>query len=1106
MNNKNITPEDVLNLFESAGLSRSNPYNIVIQGQVQALAKMSPSERLELLKEVAGARVYDDKKKESLKILEETAPKLEKIEEILEMLNERLNALEKEKEELKIYQQFDRDRRALEYTIKEIELKETINKLNELDQNRSEEANKSSELFNQLVQLQNQIKTIEKELKSYNNDVLNKQKEREILLTEKSEYIKKLSTGEFYLEDIKDDKNQETNQRLKLENELKNLKKEIESCRKELEEVDPKYLKSVETEQKLNEKIMDNERRVHDLYSKQGRTSQFKTQKERDEWIVKEVASIKEVMKAKQAQIQSLKEDIKQIESDRTQQEDDLKMRNKHIEELTKEVEDINEKYNKIKKLRDEFADRRKELWRKESDLDAQILNCKNDISRAEGQLETSIPKDLSNGLNALKKIVEKKKLEKKVYGPLIDLFETEDDFITAIEVTAGLSLFHVVVDTDETASKILEELNREKSGRLTLMPLNKIKIREQTYPKTTTAQPITDILEFDHTRFEKAFQQVFGKTLLCSSLESGSSIAKTHNVSCVTLDGDQINNKGALTGGFYDKRFSKIRAMKELNKLRNKVKELEAESVEIKKNIQEVDQRITQIISELQTVETERTKTQHSFQLFMSRARESQAKLNTNKELLERRKISLNELETNLKQLNDSLKSLESEKGTKLLSKLSDDEQKELVTLNNELEKLHLQMNKATQERTSLEQKKRVLEDRLTNNLLLRQVEIENELMSMKFGEHDVAKLQQSSEVGRYRKYVSDIDEKIHLLDENISSLNSKIDEMNETLNKLNKKEKKLTSRLREETKEIEKMFNLRSTLYAKKEDILKRKREIGSLPLESTEKFKDLSYQECTRLLKETKQQLNKYPEVNKKALDQYISFAEERDKFLERKKKMDEERQSINDLMTTLDLQKDEAIERTFKGVSSYFEEVFHELTGGGKASLVMLRKDEESETGPRIRQYKGVDIKVSFTTGKMEQMNQLSGGQQSLVALSLIFAIQRCDPAPFYVFDEIDPALDDRHRLAVSRMIQKQSEDVQFIVTTHRPELINVADKCYRIMFENKVSNIVSVEKEEALSVVSTRQDDDDDNLIEEEELGEEEENEDDEPGRRKRKRE
>jgi len=94
----------------------------------------------------------------------------------------------------------------------------------------------------------------------------------------------------------------------------------------------------------------------------------------------------------------------------------------------------------------------------------------------------------------------------------------------------------------------------------------------------------------------------------------------------------------------------------------------------------------------------------------------------------------------------------------------------------------------------------------------------------------------------------------------------------------------------------------------------------------------------------------------------------------------------------------------------------------------------------------------------------------GGQQSLVALALIFAIQRCDPAPFYVFDEIDPALDDNHRHAVATMIKKQSKVIQFITTSHRPELVAAAHKCYKITFTNRVSNIVSVAQEEALELI------------------------------------
>ena len=81
---------------------------------------------------------------------------------------------------------------------------------------------------------------------------------------------------------------------------------------------------------------------------------------------------------------------------------------------------------------------------------------------------------------------------------------------------------------------------------------------------------------------------------------------------------------------------------------------------------------------------------------------------------------------------------------------------------------------------------------------------------------------------------------------------------------------------------------------------------------------------------------------------------------------------------------------------------------------------------------------VDITVSFTgqSGETRNMNQLSGGQKSLVALTLIFAIQKCDPAPFYLFDEIDSALDTEHRIAVAKMIHELSSDAQFITTTFR----------------------------------------------------------------------
>ena len=106
--------------------------------------------------------------------------------------------------------------------------------------------------------------------------------------------------------------------------------------------------------------------------------------------------------------------------------------------------------------------------------------------------------------------------------------------------------------------------------------------------------------------------------------------------------------------------------------------------------------------------------------------------------------------------------------------------------------------------------------------------------------------------------------------------------------------------------------------------------------------------------------------------------------------------------------------------------------------------------------------------------MKEMAQLSGGQKSLVALALIFAIQKCDPAPFYLFDEIDAALDAQHRIAVADMIHELADGAQFITTTFRPELLEHSSKFYGVKFRNKVSHVDCVTKEEAFDFVDDDQ--------------------------------
>lgn len=156
-----------------------------------------------------------------------------------------------------------------------------------------------------------------------------------------------------------------------------------------------------------------------------------------------------------------------------------------------------------------------------------------------------------------------------------------------------------------------------------------------------------------------------------------------------------------------------------------------------------------------------------------------------------------------------------------------------------------------------------------------------------------------------------------------------------------------------------------------------------------------------------------MKKYNHVNKKALDQFLSFSEQKEKLYKRKEELDVADSKIRELMQTLEMRKVEAIQFTFKQVAKYFTTVFKKLVPQGCGHLVLKTRDsQENDEDSEVASsddFTGIGIRVSFLSSseaEMREMNQLSGGQKSLVALALIFSIQKCDPAPFYLFDEID----------------------------------------------------------------------------------------------------
>jgi structural maintenance of chromosome 3 (chondroitin sulfate proteoglycan 6) len=291
----------------------------------------------------------------------------------------------------------------------------------------------------------------------------------------------------------------------------------------------------------------------------------------------------------------------------------------------------------------------------------------------------------------------------------------------------------------------------------------------------------------------------------------------------------------------------------------------------------------------------------------------------------------------------------------------------------------------------------------------------------------------------------VTELEAKLTAVETEIETTSARIREVEAEREKAQESELRSMQSLQDDLKEIEKLASTMALLAQQRDDCQRKIRELGALPTEAqSDEYRSLASKELSARLTKNLKKLEKFKHVNRKAIDQFMQLNDKRAELVSKKDELEKGKTAIEELIQNLDLKKDEAIMRTFKGISKNFSSVFQQLVPGGKALLRLEKKakkaaaaaaaaDSDAEDlddaaaataedgvpGPGPVEYHGVEIKVSFSgSDKAFELQQLSGGQKTVVALSLIFAIQKCDPSPFYFFDEVDSALDPVYRTAVA----------------------------------------------------------------------------------------
>ncbi|GFF90686.1 chromosome segregation protein sudA [Aspergillus udagawae] len=1084
LDRKNATKSDVMNLLESAGFSRSNPYYIVPQGRVTALTNMKDSERLMLLKEVAGTQVYEARRAESLKIMHETNNKKAKIDELLDFINERLAELEEEKDELRNFQEKDKERRCLEYTIYSREQQEISGILDNLEDQRQTGVEDTDLNRDRFIEGEKGMAQIDAEIAECKQQIEFLKVDKTQLEDERREASKALAQVELRAKSLSE--NQATAQVLKArhDEDLKTVETAIKEREAELEELIPRFNAVRDQEDNIKAQLNEAETTRQRLYAKQGRNSRFRNKSERDKWLQAEIKENHTSISTVQTVMAQTQEDIKELENDIALLEPETERLRQQIDGRGDTVHSVEQQVQAAKDERDRLMDQRKELWREEAKLDSILANASNEVDRAERTLSQMMDHNTSRGIAAVRRIKRQHNLE-GVYGTLAELFEVNDRYRTAVEVTAGQSLFHYVVDTDETATKVLEILQQEKAGRVTFMPLNRLRSKPANLPRANDTIPMIDKLQYD-SAYEKAFNHVFGKTIICPNLQVASQYARSHGVNAITPEGDRSDKRGALTGGFHDSRQSRLDAVKNLTKWRDEYENKKNRGAEIRKELEKLDQVITKSVGELQKLEQQRHQVQHSSGPLRQELRSKRDLLQKKNDSLDAKRKALRNIETNLAALHDQVNAFEAELKTPFQKALSNEEEAQLESLSVVAQDLRRQYQELSAQRSELEARKSILEVELRENLNPRLDQLVSRDTDIADDDGQGNLKETEREMKRLRKSLESLSQRLQKVDESIEKANAQANELEKQKAEIRLELEELARSIEKHQRRMEKNMQKKAALTKQAAECAANIRDLGVLPDEAFTKYKHTDSNTVVKKLHKVNEALKKYSHVNKKAFEQYNSFTKQRETLTNRREELEASQKSIEELISVLDQRKDEAIERTFKQVSREFANIFEKLVPAGRGRLVIQRKtdrvlrqeddmDSDDERAQQsVENYVGVGISVSFNSKHDEQqrIQQLSGGQKSLCALALVFAIQACDPAPFYLFDEIDANLDAQYRTAVAQMLQSISESTngQFICTTFRPEMLHVAEKCYGVSFRQKASTIDVVSREEALKFV------------------------------------
>ncbi len=1053
--------KDVQELFLDTGIGKEG-YSIIGQGQIEKILSGRPEERRELFDEAAGIAKFKRRKQDAIRNLEEERKNLVRIKDIISELEIQMGPLKQQAEKAQKFLAYREELKEQEMKQALLESEQVQGSIKELEEKlfiAKESYQKVEESFEKEKKVYEELEEKEQKQKLawslYQQELSQAKVDREKHEGNCKVYEEKLSALE---------QRKQQNESRKEEFSLKEKERKLEEEKHYLliEKLQNDNKQSLEKEQEiekdyinLKEEIEERQKKVKEktdlIYENKEEFLSLKANLERYQ-IMLDQNALKKADYKKQLLIKKSNAEAVEIE---------LAKKEELLQEFTEKIDS----YQKKKMLRTEEHNK---LVIKLQDLSKCLEEKQIAFHRENSRLESlrNITERYEGFGNSIKRVMEQRNTG--VLGVVSDVIRVKKQYELAMEAALGGSIQNIVTNTEETAKKMIAFLKENKYGRATFLPLTGIFVKAAKNQEVLKEQGVIgygNTLVSVSEEFEKLADFLLGRTLIVDTIDHAISIARKYkqSIRIVTLDGEVINLGGAMSGGAFRHAGNLLGRRREMDDLEKKTKKLLEE-------IKEIQEKITK----LQNTDK---KDSDEFEVIDQKLQELSLQENTaklQKEQLLKQKKELTSLFQGTKEQEQEL--IVQSKGLKtaienLQQEMAESEQKELLT-KQEIEK----EEEKIAEKTKLLQKisSKAENIRMENASVVQKINFEKEHLERLQKEKELQEMEQErifKEIEIFFAQEKEIKEKIKQEIELAKGQQQEIAEKEKESDMLLKKQQKTTQELkvlinhREDMqkqmsgldKECYRLNTQKETKEAKLESLSEymwKEYQVTLLQILEITKRPEESFTELRNKVQELKEKKKALGDVNVNAIEDFRQLSKRYDLFHGQYEDVIAAEQVLLKIIDDLDKQMREQFQEKFFEIQQEFQWVFQELFGGGQGTLELTEEEDVLQAGIRIN---------AQPPGKrLQNMMQLSGGEKSLTAIALLFAIQNLKPSPFCLLDEIEAALDDANVKRFAKYLHNLTGDTQFLVITHRKGTMAAADVLYGITMQEKgISTLVSV---------------------------------------------